>query len=44
MRFRVIAQPMAEWKQWLADQQDGPAQPWSGEIKDLKTAAVLALL
>lgn len=35
MRFRVIAQPMAEWKAWLADQQEGPAQPWSGDIKEL---------
>jgi cytochrome c oxidase subunit 2 len=35
MRFRVIAQPMDEWKAWLAGQQEGPAQPWSGEIKDL---------
>ncbi len=35
MRFRVIAEPMDEWKQWLAGQQQGPAQPWSGEIKQL---------
>jgi cytochrome c oxidase subunit 2 len=35
MRFRVIAQPMAEWKQWLADQQAGPAQPWVGKIQQL---------
>jgi cytochrome c oxidase subunit II len=35
MRFRVIAQPMAEWKAWLAGQQQGVAQPWSGEIKRL---------
>jgi cytochrome c oxidase subunit 2 len=35
MRFRVIAQPMDEWKQWLADQQEGPAQGWTGEIKEL---------
>ncbi len=24
MRFRVIAQPMDEWKAWLAGQQTGP--------------------
>ena len=35
MRFRVIAQPMDEWKAWLAGQQEGPAQPWTGEIKKL---------
>jgi cytochrome c oxidase subunit II len=35
MRFRVIAQPMSEWRQWLADQQGGPAQPWSGDIQQL---------
>jgi cytochrome c oxidase subunit 2 len=35
MRFRVIAQPMDEWKAWLADQQGGPAQPWSGDIEQL---------
>jgi cytochrome c oxidase subunit II len=35
MRFRVIAEPMDKWKQWLAGQQEGPAQPWSGEIKQL---------
>jgi cytochrome c oxidase subunit 2 len=35
MRFRVIAQPMNEWRQWLADQQRGPAQPWDGEIREL---------
>jgi cytochrome c oxidase subunit II len=35
MRFRIIAQPMDEWRAWLADQQDGPAQPWEGEIREL---------
>jgi cytochrome c oxidase subunit 2 len=35
MRFRVIAEPMDKWKAWLAGQQQGPAQGWSGEIKDL---------
>jgi cytochrome c oxidase subunit 2 len=35
MRFRVIAQPMNEWREWLAGQQRGPAQPWTGEIKEL---------
>jgi cytochrome c oxidase subunit II len=35
MRFRVIAQPMDEWKEWLAGQQEGPAQPWAGEIREL---------
>jgi len=35
MRFRVIAQPMDEWKAWLADQQRGPAQPLTGEVADL---------
>lgn len=35
MRFRVIAQPMDEWKAWLAGQQGGPAQPWSGDIQQL---------
>lgn len=38
MRFRVIAQPMAEWRQWLAGQQQGPAQPWTGEIRRLTAA------
>jgi len=35
MRFRVIAQPMDEWKAWLANQQKGPAQPWEGDIREL---------
>ncbi len=35
MRFRVIAEPMDEWKAWLAGQQQGPAQPWDGDIKAL---------
>jgi cytochrome c oxidase subunit 2 len=35
MRFRVIAQPMDEWRQWLAGQQEGPAQPWTGDIQHL---------
>jgi cytochrome c oxidase subunit 2 len=35
MRFRVIAQSKSDWEQWLAGQQEGPAQPWSGEIKNL---------
>jgi cytochrome c oxidase subunit 2 len=35
MRFRVIAEPMSEFKQWLAGQQQGPAQPWTGEIREL---------
>jgi cytochrome c oxidase subunit 2 len=38
MRFRVIAQPMDEWKAWLANQQNGPAQGWSGEIEALTAA------
>ncbi|MGZ4799088.1 MAG: hypothetical protein ACXVL8_06860, partial [Acidimicrobiia bacterium] len=35
MRFRVIAEPMAKWKAWLAGQQEGPAQPWTGQVKQL---------
>jgi cytochrome c oxidase subunit II len=35
MRFRVIAQPMDEFKAWLAGQREGPSQPWAGEIKNL---------
>lgn len=35
MRFRVIAEPMAKWKEWLAGQQDGPARPYQGKIADL---------
>jgi cytochrome c oxidase subunit 2 len=35
MRFRVIAQPMDEWRRWLAGQQRGPAQPWTGDIQRL---------
>lgn len=35
MRFRVIAQPMDEWQEWLEGQQEGPAQPWEGEIREL---------
>jgi cytochrome c oxidase subunit II len=38
MRFRVIAQTMDDWKAWLAGQQEGPAQGWSGEIKQLTAA------
>jgi cytochrome c oxidase subunit 2 len=33
MRFRVIAQPMAEWKQWLADVSGPPAQDY-GSAED----------
>jgi cytochrome c oxidase subunit 2 len=35
MRFRVIAHSMADWRAWLAGQQQGPAQPWTGEIREL---------
>ncbi len=35
MRFRVIAHSMADWRDWLADQQRGPAQAWTGEIEQL---------
>lgn len=35
MRFRVIAEPMAKWKEWLAGQQRGPEQAWQGNIKEL---------
>jgi len=35
MRFRVIAQSKSDWKKWLAGQQQGPAQPWTGEIQRL---------
>jgi len=35
MRFRVIAQTMDDWKAWLAGQQQGPAQPWTGDIQKL---------
>jgi cytochrome c oxidase subunit 2 len=35
MRFRVVAQPMDEWRAWLADQQDGPAQPLEGDVQQL---------
>lgn len=35
MRFRVIAQTKSDWKAWLAGQQQGPAQPWAGKIKQL---------
>ena len=35
MRFRVIAEPMEDWQAWLAGQQEGPAQPWTGEIEVL---------
>jgi cytochrome c oxidase subunit 2 len=35
MRFRVIAEPMDKWKAWLAGQQEGPAQPWTGDVKAL---------
>lgn len=38
MRFRVIAQPMDEWQKWLAGQQQGPAQSWTGKIKQLTSA------
>jgi cytochrome c oxidase subunit 2 len=26
---------MDEWRRWLADQQRGPAQPWTGDIQRL---------
>jgi cytochrome c oxidase subunit II len=35
MRFRVIAEPMDKWKAWLAGQQEGTANPWAGEVKQL---------
>ena len=35
MRFRVIAESRAKWKAWVAGQQQGPAQPWTGEIQRL---------
>jgi cytochrome c oxidase subunit 2 len=35
MRFRVIAQTKADWQQWLAGQQEGTTQPWTGEIQKL---------
>jgi cytochrome c oxidase subunit 2 len=35
MRFRVIAETKADWEKWLAGQQQGPAQPWTGQIKQL---------
>jgi cytochrome c oxidase subunit II len=35
MRFRVVAQTMDDWKAWLANQQQGPAQSWTGDIKKL---------
>lgn len=42
MRFRVIAQPMEEWKAWLADISGPPAQPYGtsdapNEIYELTT-------
>ncbi|MBK5287131.1 MAG: cytochrome c oxidase subunit II [Acidimicrobiia bacterium] len=37
MRFRVIAQPMNEWKAWLADISGPPAQPYTGAIQELTT-------
>ncbi|MEP6625466.1 MAG: cytochrome c oxidase subunit II [Acidimicrobiia bacterium] len=35
MRFRVIAEPMADWIKWRDTISGGPAQPYSGEIKAL---------
>jgi len=35
MRFRVVAQPMADWEAWRDGQLEGPAKPWEGEIQDL---------
>jgi cytochrome c oxidase subunit 2 len=35
MRFRVIAQTKSDWETWLARQQQGPSQPWTGQIKQL---------
>ena len=35
MRFRVIAQTKSDWEAWLAGQQQGPAQSWTGQIKQL---------
>ncbi len=35
MRFRVIAETKVDWQKWLAGQQQGPAQDWSGHIKEL---------
>jgi cytochrome c oxidase subunit 2 len=35
MRFRVIAETRSDWEKWLAGQQQGPAQPWTGQIKQL---------
>ena len=35
MRFRVIAEPMADWVRWRDKISGGPAQPYSGEIAAL---------
>ncbi len=35
MRMRVVAQTRADFATWVANQQNGPAQAWSGEIEKL---------
>jgi cytochrome c oxidase subunit 2 len=35
MRFRVIAQPMADWIKWRDTISGGPKQPWEGDVKNL---------
>ncbi len=38
MRMRVIAQTKEDFNAWMANQQGGPAQPWTGEIEKLTGA------
>jgi cytochrome c oxidase subunit 2 len=35
MRMRVIVQTKDDFNEWMAGQQKGPAQPWTGEIAEL---------
>lgn len=35
MRMRVIVQTKDEFNAWMAGQQEGPAQPWTGDIEKL---------
>ncbi len=38
MKMRVIVQTKEDFNAWMAGQQQGPAQPWTGEIEELTGA------
>lgn len=38
MKMRVIVQTKEDFNAWMAGQQQGPAQPWTGEVEELTGA------